>query len=292
MRTNVIKSLGAVAAALVLGITGFLNLNQGTAQAQGLNIGNLLGGIISIGSGSANACDYNSVDSIVTAINNSNGSDTDVTVTQVINALGGSLTGYQRTHCDNNNGNRGNNRGLPIYNSCDDYWSHGLSGIRRGTSNYNSRLDTLNRGVICDRDPTPDVQVTGNADCTVSQDNDRTYGLRLNRGIDDYNRLLNDARRSDSPGGVSITDSERREIERNRSLVDQYRTPYSNNLGVLRVDCNQQQSNVTINNQLPDTSSTTTTIVQAPAPTTSYGSTVPQGHAETGDGSNSDVDAG
>lgn len=279
MRTNVIKTLSAVAAALVLGITGFLNLNQGTAQALSLPI---IGNIISIGGVGVDACHYSTVDSIVSFINANNTTGaTDVTSSDVLSALGGSLTGYQRTNCGTTNHHSDNSR---IYNSCDEYWTNGLYGIRRGSPGYNSRLDTLNSGSICNRDQTPDVQVTGNADCTVSQNNDRTYGLRLNTGIDEYNRLVTDARRSVSPGGSEVTNAEQREIDRARSRINAYRTPYNNNLGVLRVDCNQQQSNVTINNELP-TTGTTTTIVQAPAPTTSYGSTVPQGHAETGDGS-------
>jgi hypothetical protein len=279
MRTNVVKTLGAVAAALVLGITGFLNLNQGTAQALSLPI---IGNIISIGGVGVDACHYSTVDSIVNFINANNTTGaTDVTSSDVLSALGGSLTGYQRTNCGTTNHHTNTPR---IYNSCDEYWTNGLYGIRRGSPGYNSRLDTLNTGSICNRDQTPDVQVTGNADCTVSQNNDRTYGLRLNTGIDEYNRLVTDARRSNSPGGSEVTNAEQRELDRARSRINDYRTPYNNNLGVLRVDCNQQQSNVTINNELP-TTGTTTTIVQAPAPTTSYGSTVPQGHAETGDGS-------
>lgn len=282
MRSNVIMKMSAVVGALAIGILGFLNVNPGTAQASIL--GDILNSILNIDNVPVNVCQYNSVDSIVNYVNANNGTDTDVTSSSVLSALGGSLTNYQVSNCGTTNTHTNNPQ--RIYDSCDQYWANGLYGVRRGSSNYNSRLDTLHTGSICNRDQTPQVDVTGNADCTVSQQNDQNYGLRLNGSIDQYNRLVTDARRSNSPGGSVVTDSEQREIDRFRDRVNTDRDPYNRNLGVLRVDCNQQQSNVTINNQLPASGGTTTVVVPAPSSSSSGSSyTVPKGSAETGDGS-------
>lgn len=275
MRPKLMKMLSASAVALALGILGFLNVNQGTAQALSLPI---LGNI-NIGGIGVDVCRFTSVDSIVSFVNANNGTATDVTSSDVLSSLGGSISDYRLANCGTTGTNNTNHH---IYNSCNDYWANGLYGVRRGSSSYNARLDTLNTGTICDRTQSPQVDVTGNADCTVSQTNDKTYGVRLNDAIDEYNRLVTESTQATSDGGTTVTDAEQRIIDKVRRRVDNARDPYNNNLGVLKVDCNQQQSNVTINNQLPVSGGTT---VVSPAPSSSSSYTTPRGHAETGDGS-------
>jgi len=274
MRPNVIKILSAFAAALVLGITGFLNLNQGSSQALTLPIL----GDINIGGVGVDVCRFTSIDSIVSFVNANNGTTSDVTSSDVLSSLGGSLSDYRLANC----GSSSTNPNQHIYGSCNEYWANGLYGVRRGSSNYNSRLDTLGTGVICNRNKTPKVKVTGNADCTVSQKNDTTYGNRLNDAIDEYNTLVTNSTLSSSDGGTTVTTAEQNEIDIARVRVTDLRDSYNGNLGVLKVDCNQNQSNVTINNQLP-ASGGTTVVVPAPSSGSSY--TVPRKYAETGDGS-------
>jgi hypothetical protein len=224
-------------------------------------------------------CRFTSVDSIVSYVNANNGTGTDVTSSDVLSSLGGSLSDYRLANCGSTGTNNTNHH---IYSSCNDYWANGLYGVRRGSSSYNPQLDTLNTGTICDRTQSPQVDVTGNADCTVSQTNDKTYGVRLNDAIDEYNRLVTESTQATSDGGTTVTDAEQRIIDRARARVDNARDPYNNNLGVLKVDCNQKQSSVTINNQLPVSGGTT---VIAPPSSSVSGSTVPRKYAETGDGS-------
>lgn len=214
-----------------------------------------------------NVCAFSSTADIVSYVNANKVSTLPTTVlSDVLNVIGG-LSAYQHANCTVTGGH------IPhVYNSCDSYWANGLYGIRRGSPWYNVQLDTQNTGTICQ---TP-VQVTGNANCTAYQTTDTTYGTQLNDAITEYNRLY------DLYKDQTLTDAQRIALQNALDRVTSLRTTYNSNATLLKVNCNQSNSGVTIINQSPAIS-TNNTSVTAPASSGSSVSGYPVGSAKTGE---------
>lgn len=268
-------------------VIGFSAVLTGTASAATSNI--------SVGGVTVNVCNFTSVSAIVTHVranNPTNEPDEEITDSDVSTALGGiSLSDYRLANCGGNNppsaGNcpRGERwdprdnrceRDLPRYNDCGEYNRNGIYDIRRGDARYLDTWDRNRNGIACDRD---DVIVSNDGRCVTFAEENRTFGTRYNDRVRD---LYNEARRSSSPGGTSVTNDERDRILRASDVVD-YRNRWTSSRDQLRTICKDDTPEVIIVDNPP----VVTTVTQAPPPppavsAPSGGSGIPSGDYDGG----------
>lgn len=167
----------------------------------------------------------------------------------------------------------GHGAGLPRYNDCNDYRSHGIRDIRRGDSRYVDSWDRNRDGIACDDG---DVVVSSDGQCVTFLNDNRNYGNQYNSA---YNVRLDRARSLNSDGGRAITARERRDIEDAADLRD-FRNRWTSSRDSLRTICNDPTPPVTIINEVPAAAPVTVTAAPPPPPapvTSSGGGSVPSG---------------
>jgi hypothetical protein len=221
---------------------------------------------------------------------NDRGDVTEAAAKELLDKLNGlkvTLGEKQRTvsrECGSGGNGNWNGNG-PRYNSCDDYHRHGIRELSRNDVRYDARWDRNHDGWACRND---DVVVSENGDCVTYRTTNRDYGTRYNNRVRD---LTNDARRSNSDGGTTVTNDEWRRIQNAQDVRD-YRNRWTSSRDQLRTVCNDDSPEVVIVDK-PDPVVVTTTPAPAPEPisnpiprsSSGQVSRMPSGPADTGDGS-------
>lgn len=153
-----------------------------------------------------------------------------------------------------------------IYNTCGDYYSHGLRSIRRGDTRFNDHLDFGHRGVICDQ-PTSSSTVLVSGDCTTVT----TYYNDYRSSTSRWNDLASRYR------GGHLSNAQRHELDAAARDRLRWRDAFDRSRPTVRTTCGCPTS-------VSDFPVTTAPASYTPPTTSSQVATTPSGGAETGDG--------